>query len=206
MNIPHRKIEALTAFGYTVSEGTFPLYRGHAFRVLHGTPVLGLVDAKRGYRTHSLAQKLISQGHATMREYRRNGCIYHLYSRKLYAQLATRTFATPPASAGGDPDTASRSRFHPCQPGVSVPRNGSGKVAYFCDQLRIEKGCLPVKLYMGGPTSQPTLRYFVDKFPLFMRFSPSRPLPRGHVFLCRSGARNDHRICYSSRAIPAVLS
>src|SRR5207244_11896042 len=44
------------------------------------------------------------------------------------------------------------------------------KVAYFCDQLHIEKGCLPVKLYMGGPTSQPTLRYFVDKFPLFMSF------------------------------------
>src|SRR5207244_13020838 len=44
------------------------------------------------------------------------------------------------------------------------------KVAYFCDQLHIEKGCLPVKLYMGRPTRQPTLRYFVDKFPLFMSF------------------------------------
>src|SRR5207253_8547981 len=42
------------------------------------------------------------------------------------------------------------------------------KVAYFCDQLHIEKACLPVKLYMGGPGSQPTLRYFVDKFPLFL--------------------------------------
>jgi hypothetical protein len=39
--------------------------------------------------------------------------------------------------------------------------------------LHIEKACLPVKLYMGGPTSQPTLRYFVDKFPLFL--SAPRP-------------------------------
>src|SRR5204863_8355831 len=47
------------------------------------------------------------------------------------------------------------------------------KVAYFYDELHIERACLPVKLYMGGPGSQPTLRYFVDKFPLFM----SSPCP-----------------------------
>ena len=27
---------------------------------------------------------------------------------------------------------------------------------------------LPAKTYEGGPRSQPTLRYFVDKFPLFL--------------------------------------
>src|SRR5207244_2923527 len=44
------------------------------------------------------------------------------------------------------------------------------KVAYFCDQLLIDQGCLPVMLYMGAPTAPPSLRYFVDKFPLFMSF------------------------------------
>jgi hypothetical protein len=42
------------------------------------------------------------------------------------------------------------------------------KVAYFTEELRIPKQCLPVKLYTGGAKSQPTLRYFVDRFPLFV--------------------------------------
>src|SRR5260370_30855729 len=135
---------------------------------------LAFVDAKRGYRTHSLAQKLITQGHATMREYRRNGCIYHLYSRKLYAQLGHenlrnrrrhRLEAIQTRLLGLD--------FILANQGHQYLETETEKVAYFCDQLHIEKAFLPVNLHMGGPGSQPTLRYFVDKFPLFM--SPPRP-------------------------------
>src|SRR5207244_13033146 len=60
----------------------------------------------------------------------------------------------------------------PPRSSLSFPTRRSSDL-YFCDQLHIEKTCLPVKLYMGGPTSQPSLRYFVDKFPLF--FSSPRP-------------------------------
>src|SRR5262249_42218844 len=42
------------------------------------------------------------------------------------------------------------------------------KVAFFCDTLGIAKEVLPAKTYDGGPRSTPTLRYFVDKFPLFV--------------------------------------
>ena len=87
MTIPRDQIEALKAFGYTTSEARFLyLVATHSGYFL-ARQFLGFVNAKRGYRIHSLAQKLITQGHATMREYRRNGCIYHLYSRRLYAQL-----------------------------------------------------------------------------------------------------------------------
>src|SRR5438132_13562988 len=87
MNIPQRQIEALTAFGYTVSEARFLHIVAMHSGYFTARQFLAFVDAKRGYRTHSLAQKLTTQGHATMREYRRNGCVYHLYSRRLYAQL-----------------------------------------------------------------------------------------------------------------------
>jgi hypothetical protein len=97
MNIPQRQIEALTEFGYTVSEARFlyivALHSGY----FTARQFLAFVDAKRGYRTHSLAQKLITQGHATMREYRRNGCIYHVYSRRLYAQLGHEPPEPPPS-------------------------------------------------------------------------------------------------------------
>ena len=109
-----------------------------------------------------------------MREYRCNGCIYHLYSRKLYAQLGHENLRNRRRHRL----EAIRTRllgldFILANQGYQYLETEAEKVAYFCDELHIEKACLPVKLYMGGPGSQPTLRYFVDKFPLFM----SSPCP-----------------------------
>ena len=174
MNIPQRQIEALTAFAYTVSEARFLYIVAMHSGYFTARQFLAFIDAKRGYRTHSLAQKLITQGHATMREYRRNGCIYHLHSRKLYAQLGHehlrnrrrhRLEAIQTRLLGLD--------FILANQGYQYLETEAEKVAYFCDQLHIEKACLPVKLYTGGPESKPTLRYFVDKFPLFL--SAPRP-------------------------------
>jgi hypothetical protein len=174
MNIPQRQIEALTAFGYTISEARFLYIVAMHSGYFTARQFLAFVDAKRGYRTHSLAQKLITQGHATMREYRRNGCIYHLYSRRLYAQLGHENLRNRRRHRL----EAIRTRllaldFIFAHQGYQYLETEAEELAYFCDQLHIEKACLPVKLYMGGPTSPPTLRYFVDKFPLFL--SSHRP-------------------------------
>jgi hypothetical protein len=174
MNIPQRQIEALTAFSYTVSEARFLYIVAMHSGYFTARQFLAFVDAKRGYRTHSLAQKLITQGHATMREYRRNGCIYHLYSRKLYAQLGHENLRNRRRHRLEAIQTRLLALdFILANQGYQYLETEAEKVACFCDQLHIEKACLPVKLYMGGPTSQPTLRYFVDKFPLFM--SSPRP-------------------------------
>ncbi|MGC2829487.1 MAG: hypothetical protein WB994_07600 [Candidatus Acidiferrum sp.] len=169
MSISQNQIEALTAFGYTQSEARFLYIVAMHSGYFTARQFLTFVDAKRGYRTHSLAQKLITQGHATMREYRCNGCIYHLYSRKLYAQLGHENLRNRRRHRL----EAIRTRllgldFILANQGYQYLETEAEKVAYFCDQLHIEKACLPVKLYMGGPGSQPTLRYFVDKFPLFL--------------------------------------
>jgi hypothetical protein len=48
------------------------------------------------------------------------------------------------------------------------------KVAFFCETLAVSKKALPAKSYEGCSRSEPTLRYFVDKFPLFLdRTDPS---------------------------------
>jgi hypothetical protein len=171
MKIPQGQIDALKAFGYTEDEARFLyLVATHSGYFL-ARQFLNFVGAKRGYRTHSLTQKLITQGHATMREYRRNGCIYHLCSRKLYAQI-------------GRENLRNRRRhrleaikirllsldFILANQGYQYLEGEPEKVAYFTEELRIQKHCLPVKVYTGRPQSQSTLRYFVDRFPLF--FSP----------------------------------
>lgn len=77
MTIPRDQIEALKTFGYTDDEAQFLyLVATHSgYFLARQFLILNFVGAKRGYRTYSLTQKLITQGHATMREYRRNGCV-----------------------------------------------------------------------------------------------------------------------------------
>ena len=50
------------------------------------------------------------------------------------------------------------------------------KVSFFCDQLKAPRHFLPSKIYHGQRTSQPTLRYFVDKFPMFLSCEASSPV------------------------------
>jgi hypothetical protein len=41
--------------------------------------------------------------------------------------------------------------------------------------MGVPRKVLPAKTYEGGPRSEPTLRYFVDKFPLFLDRTESLP-------------------------------
>src|SRR6266581_4915451 len=145
MNIPQRQIEGLTAFGYTVSEARFLYIVAMHSGYFTARQFLAFVDAKRGYRTRSLAQKLITQGHATIREYRRNGCIYHLYSRKLYAQL-------------GHENLRNRRRH---------------RLEAIRTRLLALDFILGNQGYQYLETEAEKLAYFCDKFPLFM--SSPRP-------------------------------
>jgi len=43
--------------------------------------------------------------------------------------------------------------------------------------MGVPRKVLPAKTYEGGPRSEPTLRYFVDKFPLFLDRTESLPPP-----------------------------
>ena len=159
MKMPQRQIEALTAFGYTVSEARFLYIVAMHSGYFTARQFLAFVDAKRGYRTHSLAQKLITQGHATMREYRCNACIYHLYSRKLYAQLGHENLRNRRRHRL----KAIRTRllgldFILANQGYQYLESEAEKVAYFCDELHIEKACLPaidVRNFQMGQLSAP---------------------------------------------------
>src|SRR6202011_1810944 len=47
------------------------------------------------------------------------------------------------------------------------------KESFFCEKLDVPKDLLPAKVYEGASGSRPTIRYFVDKYPLFL----APPLP-----------------------------
>ena len=139
MTIPRASDRSSQGFGYTEDEARFLyLVATHSGYFL-ARQFLTLSDAKRGYRTHSLTQKLITQGHATMREYRRNGCIYHLYSRKLYAQLGHENLRNRRRHRL----EAIRTRllsldFILANQGYQYLESEAEKIAYFTEELHIE--------------------------------------------------------------------
>jgi len=93
-----------------------------------------------------------------------HGKVYHVFSRKLYGQIGREDlrnrrdheFEYVQKRIGILDFVLS----HPeCQYLETEPE----KVSYFCNQLGVLTHFLPAKIYYGQKTSQPTVRYFVDK-------------------------------------------
>ena len=69
---------------------------------------------------------------------------------------------------------------------------------HFCHELGLSKDCLPAKVYEGVSSNQQTIRYFMDKFPLFIA-PPFRGVPpRGHLQLCGFWLREDVQLRFPS--------
>src|SRR5712692_11750987 len=144
MNIARVHLDALKAFGFTA---------GHW-----------------GARTAAFWNKLQTKKHARTEYFPKSGKVYHLFSRRLYRQI--------------DRENLRNRRQHEIEyiqrrigildfvlsnPQYKYLETEPEKVSFFCDQLKTPRHFLPCKLYHGQRTSQPTLRYFVDKFPMFLR-------------------------------------
>jgi hypothetical protein len=168
MNFPTKHIERIKEFGYSESEAHF-LY---IVAVHSGYFTLGqfraFTGSAYGKRPTSFAEKVLKRGHATIRDYMRRGSIFHLFSRTVYGQI--------------DKDNL-RNRlllldFILANQDLQYFETEQDKVSFFCDELGVPKDSLPAKVYEGGPGSQPALRYFVDKFPLFLSspFSGAPPV------------------------------
>jgi hypothetical protein len=167
--MPQEQIEGIAALGYTESEARF-LYvvAAHSgyFTMRHFNDFAGVC---RGKRSMAFAQKLLKRSHATRRDYTGAGSVFHLFSRRVYGPIQK--------------DNVRNRRKHSFDYirmrlvqldfllenlGHDFLETEGEKLSLFCDSLAVPKDVLPAKVYEGGPGSQPTTRYFVDKFPLFV--------------------------------------
>src|ERR1700692_896474 len=179
MKMPREQGERIKELGSTETEARF-LY---IVAVHSGCSPLGQFRAftktAYGKRPTSFAQKVIKHGHATVRDYMRRGSIFHLFSRTLYGHI--------------DKDNLRNRKRHSfdfmrarlvlldfilANQDLNYFETEQDKVSFFCDELGVPKDSLPAKVYEGGPESKPTLRYFLDKFPLFLSspFSGAPPV------------------------------
>src|SRR6516165_5159708 len=178
MKIADHHIAALQAFGYTETEALFLYVVATHSGYFVPRQYLAFSGASWGYRTDHFLEKLESQGHVYWREYQGARGVYHLFAKRLYAQI--------------DKENLRNRRKHSTEfiktrlilldfiiahPHHNYLETEQAKVAYFCEQLGLSKRSLPVKAYLGTSNREPTLRYFVDKYPLFFDASDASSSP-----------------------------
>jgi hypothetical protein len=167
--MPQDHIERIAALGYTESEARFlyvvATHSGY-FTMRHFNTFTGVSSGKRAM---AFAQKLLKHAHATVRDYMDAGSVFHLFSRLVYGPI--------------DKDNVRNRRRHSFDyirtrlvqmdfllenTGHDFLETESDQVNLFCETLAVPKEVLPARVYEGGPGSHPTVRYFVDRFPLFL--------------------------------------
>jgi len=169
MKMPQEHIERIAALGYTEAEARFLYVVATHSGYFTMRQFNAFAGVSRGKRSMTFAQKLLKHGHATVRDYMGTGCVFHLFSRLIYGAI--------------EKDNVRNRRRHSFEyirtrlvqmdfllenPEHDFLETENEKIRLFCESLTVPKDVLPAKVYEGAPGSDPTVRYFVDKFPLFL--------------------------------------
>jgi hypothetical protein len=174
MNIDPENIAAIASLGYTPEEAHF-LYIV-AIHSGYFVPRQFLLSsgAKWGKRSSHFCAKLECRGHATWREYDRTGGVYHLVSKTIYRRIGNENLRNRRRHSA----EFIRTRlllldFVLANQSHDYLETEPDKLRFFCETVGISRTALPAKSYEGGPRTEPTLRYFVDKFPVFVEQTDS---------------------------------
>jgi hypothetical protein len=177
MNIAPAHLDALQSLGYTEAEARFLYIVATHSGYFVARQFLAFTDAHWGKRTTIFWDKLHTNRHARTECFPKSGTVYHLFSRRLYRQI--------------DRENIRNRREHEIeyiQRRIAMLdfvllnqehrylETEQEKTSFFCDQLKVPNHFFPSKLYHGRKTSQPTVRYFVDKFPMFLGDGASSPV------------------------------
>jgi hypothetical protein len=168
--------EALRYFGYTEEESRFLYLVATHSGYFTCQQFLQFIKTKPGKRSVAFARKVVEKKHASSKEYLRHGRVFHLFSRNLYGAIGRENVRFRRVHS----TEYIRTRlialdFILRNQSFTFLESEEQKLAFFCDQMGIDKKILPHKRYSGAIKDQHTGRYFVDKFPMF--YNPSFSLP-----------------------------
>jgi hypothetical protein len=172
MNFPESSLANLSSLGYTEDEARFLYLAATHSGYFSMRQFLQFTGTKSGDKSMAFSQKLLGKGHATARSFLRNGLVYHLFSRIVYRAIGRENLRNRRTHSLEHIRTRLVALdFVLAHLRYEYLETEDHKLNYFCQQLDIPKELLPRKRYSGAVHSRTTLRYFVDKFPMF--FFPS---------------------------------
>jgi hypothetical protein len=161
-------VETLARFGYSSEEVAFlDLVTAHSGYFVPNQ-FLDFTGQKKGRALNEFTDRLIGHKHASFHTYRNAARVYHVFSRKLYQALGRDNVRTRRKHAL----EYIRTRLvtldfvlahQPCQ----FLEGEDDKVSFLRDRFKIQTEDLPFRTYSNPRNSKSTVRYFVDRFPLF---------------------------------------
>jgi hypothetical protein len=171
MNIPKEAVTALMKFGYTERESQFlyvvASFSGHFLR-RHFTEFSG--SAGRGGAEAEFLKKTINSGHVREVPFKRSNYYrYHLYSQPVYAAIGKENSSHRKGARNTKAILKLRvldfvlDNFN-----EDYFEGENDKVQFFTEFKNLSRDVLPAKIYDSRNGSPNTIRYFVDKFPLFI--------------------------------------
>jgi hypothetical protein len=170
MTIPDQSISALMKFGYTERESQFlyvvATFSGNFLRRQFSE----FAGAARGGTDHDFLQKALGKRHISEIPYRRSSYRrYHLCARSIYSAIDKENSSNRKQSSDSRAILKLRildfvlDNFN-----ETYLEEEADKVRFFTEQRNLSRDLLPVKTYENSQHTQATIRYFVDKFPLFV--------------------------------------
>src|SRR5579872_5879816 len=168
MNILSQYTAAIESLGYTPEEARF-LYIAATFSgYFVPRQFIAFTGAKWGSRSTNFTRKLESRGHVSWREYPHLDGVYHLASKLLYRLIGKENLRNRRRHS---PDFI-RTRlvaldFILANQGCEYLETEPDKVSYFREKLGVPERLFPAKEFARHRSSQPTVRHFVDQFPMY---------------------------------------
>jgi len=177
MTVSPAHIETLQSFGYTPQEAHFlDLVATHSGYFL-ARQFLAFTGAHWGKRTTLFWTKLQTNKHARTECFPRHGVVYHVFARKLYRHLGRENLRN---RREHEVEYVQRRLamldFVLSHLDLDYLETEPEKCAYFERTRGIPSHHFPSKTYHGQPESQPTVRYFVDRFPMHVDRASSPPV------------------------------
>jgi hypothetical protein len=177
MTVSATHIESLQAFGYTPEEAHFLYLVATHSGYFMARQFLAFTGAHWGKRTTLFWTKLQTNKHARTECFPKHGVVYHLFARKLYRHLGRENLRN---RREHEIEYVQRrlamSDFVLAHLALNYLETEPDKHWYFERMRGIPSHYFPSKTYHGQPNSQPTVRYFVDRFPMFLDASSTPPV------------------------------
>jgi hypothetical protein len=177
MTVSPAHLETLQSFGYTPQEAHFLYLVTTHSGYFMARQFLAFTDAHWGKRTTLFWSKLQSNRHARTECFPQHGVIYHVFARKLYRCLSRENLRNR-----REHEIAYVQRrlamldFVLSHLDLDYLETEPEKHTYFEQKRSIPAHHFPSKTYYGKPDSQPTIRYFVDRFPMYVDRSSTPPV------------------------------
>ena len=168
MNAAATHIETLLSFGYSREEIAFlDMVTAHSGYFVPNQ-FLEFLGQKKGRALREFRERLSAHQHATFHTYRHGERVHHVFARKLYQAFGRDSVRTRRRHALEYIRTRLVTLdFVLANQSLQFLEGEVQKVSFLKERFGIKTEDLPFRTYSNPRNSKSTVRYFVDRFPMF---------------------------------------